>query len=300
MLLLLSLVACPVETGCTDLAAFSTTVSVVDADGSPIAGATGTYTVDGGEAKPCESWDPGQLVCGVEESGHFVVEVSAEGYIAGSAQVDVGADECHVIGEALEITLEDVVCTGEVVPSARVAVQAEDGSPLVDSVVTYAANGGEGVACEAGGDGTHLCGEEEAGELVIEASAFGFQSVSAVVQVAADECHVLTEEVTLTLTPNECTDMHVPAVIVNLSDAGGAELGNPAVAYSLDGAESLIPCSEHGLGEWWCGNTIGEYVIRASADGHEPASATASIVSDAEGCYPVTETVDIALQWLPD
>ncbi len=300
MLLLLSLFACSTETGCTDLAAYSTSVSVVDASGDPIAAATGTYTVDGGASKPCESWSPGQLVCGIEEAGHFVIEVSAEGYVAGSTGVDVGADECHVIGEVLEVALESVECTEQAVPSAHVSVRAEDGSPLVDSVVTYAANGGEVSTCTASGDGTHWCGSEEAGELRIEATAFGFQSASAVVEVAADECHVLTEEVTMTLSPNECGDMHVPAVIVNLSDSGGAELANPAVTYAQDGSDALIPCSDHGAGVWWCGNTVGEYVISATADGHAPASATASVLSDTEGCYPVTWTVDLALEWLPD
>lgn len=299
-LLLLSLFACSTEVACTDLAAYSTTVSVVDATGNRVVGITGTYTVDGGESKPCESWDAGELVCGVEEAGHFVISVSADGYEAATVEADVGADECHVIGEVLHVTLEEIACTAEVVASALVSVQAEDGTPLADSVVTYTVDGGATATCDASGTGSHTCGEDEVGQFVFEASAFGFQTQSASVVVEGDECHALTESVTITLPSNDCPDLHVAAVIVNLADAGGAELSNPAVAYSLNGAESLIACSDHGGGEWWCGSVIGEYVITATADGHESGSATASVVADAEGCFPVTQTVDIDLQWLPD
>lgn len=299
-MLLLALFGCPSELVCTTLAAYSTTVSVVDADGQPVARAAGTYTVDGGASKPCDSWTAGELACGVEEAGHFVVEVSADGFNAGIAEVDVGADECHVIGETVEIELEALACTAEVVVSAVVSVQAEDGTPLADSSVTYSVDGGAPASCTPGGDGSHSCGEDEVGEFVFEASAFGFQTGSVTVEVAGDGCHAITESVTITLAPNECADGHVPAVIVNLADAGGAELSHAAVEYSLDGAESPAACSDHGGGVWWCGLTIGEYVLYASADGHEPASATASIVSDAEGCFPVTQTLDIDLQWPPD
>ena len=126
MILLLSFFACAPEAGCTMIAAYSTTISVVDDAGAPIAGATATYTVDGGSPKPCDSWSAGQLACGIEEAGHFVVEVSADGFIGSSAEVEVEADECHVIGEVLEIGLETLACTAEVVPSATVSVQAEE------------------------------------------------------------------------------------------------------------------------------------------------------------------------------
>ena len=300
MILLLSLLACPVETACTELAAYSTTFSVTDADGRAVEGATGTYSVDGGEAKPCDSIVPGELMCGVEEAGAFRVEVSAAGFVTSVVVLDVASDECHVIGLASDLVLEESECAGEETPSAVVTVQAEDGTLLVDSVVTYAVDGGEAAACNPGGDSRHVCGYDDAGQFTLEASAFGFQTATVVVEVAGGECHAITESVTMTLASNECSDKHVPAVIVNLSDAGGAELSSPAVTFIQNASAVVEACNDQGSGLWWCGNTIGDYVITASADGHEAQSESFAIVSDAEGCHPLTQSTDIALQWLPD
>jgi hypothetical protein len=51
---------------------------------------------------------------------------------------------------------------------------------------------------DAGG-GLWQCGQEEAGTFVVTATAGGHTTESATVTVGTDECHVITEHVTLSL-----------------------------------------------------------------------------------------------------
>ena len=91
-LLLLSLLGCIDETGCTEIAVYSTTIALVDEAGAPIEGATLTYTVDGEEPPlPCEELSGGDYVCGIEADGHFVISAAAPGFEAGQAVKEIRA-----------------------------------------------------------------------------------------------------------------------------------------------------------------------------------------------------------------
>ena len=209
MLLLASLLACVEETACTTIAVASTTVTALDADGAPVAGATVTYTVDGEGPLPCDDLGDGRYVCGYEASGHFVVYAEKEGYVDASTALDVGADECHPIPEAVTITL-----------------------------------------------------------------------------AAAD---------------SDCTDIELPSVVVNLSGAGGETLGNPQVAYIFGDTAAPIACESTDGATWTCDQEQwGDYRIRAVADAHAAQEVNVTVEPDASACHPVTETVDIALDRLPD
>jgi hypothetical protein len=90
---------------CTTEARSSVTVSVVDASGAPVTDATVQYSVDKGPMTNCEQPGPdGAYVCGYEQKGSFII-TATRGAMTGTATVTVTADECHVIGQTVKITL---------------------------------------------------------------------------------------------------------------------------------------------------------------------------------------------------
>jgi hypothetical protein len=96
---------CPQGTACTEIAVSSVQVTVTDTAGNLLDGATVTWSQDGGAAQDCEAFD-GQYTCGYEVEGVIDVEASATGYLPGTGQATVTADECHVITESITIALE--------------------------------------------------------------------------------------------------------------------------------------------------------------------------------------------------
>lgn len=94
---------CSEVEGCTMIAVTSVNLELFDGDtGDPIVDADVQYAVDGGEFAPCENWgDDNMYACGVEEAGSFEILIDAEGYESAELDVDIGEDECHVIGEML-------------------------------------------------------------------------------------------------------------------------------------------------------------------------------------------------------
>lgn len=209
-LLLLTLLGCVDETGCTEIAVYSTTIALVDSEGGSIEGAALTYTLDGEGPLPCSELEPGEYACGVEADGHFVITATREGYVDASVEVDVAADECHPIPEAVSMVMEPVECTAEAVAS----------------------------------------------------------------------------------------------ILVTLTGSGGETLEDPQVAYTFGDTMAPIACvgpgGEDGV-SWTCDEeNVGDYVIDAIASGHAGQSVPVVVEMDEAGCHPVTEQVDIALEWLPD
>jgi hypothetical protein len=95
----------PTGTACTLEARASLNVSVVDDDGAPVDDAIVTAALQGGETKTCESSGDGGYFCDFfEVEGTFVV-TATRGDASDSATVEVGADECHVIAETVELVL---------------------------------------------------------------------------------------------------------------------------------------------------------------------------------------------------
>ena len=91
---------------CTDLAAASTSVMVINELGEPVSGADVRFqTVDMAE-QPCQEFgQDGVYTCGYEVSGLLTITVVAEGFEPAQATAEVGADECHVITEDVSVTL---------------------------------------------------------------------------------------------------------------------------------------------------------------------------------------------------
>lgn len=90
---------------CTLEARSSLAVSVADDAGAPVADATVTAALQGGETKTCESSGNGSYFCDFfEVEGTFTV-TATRGADSDSATVDVVSDECHVITEAVALVL---------------------------------------------------------------------------------------------------------------------------------------------------------------------------------------------------
>jgi hypothetical protein len=201
---ILASVACGEEPplACTDLLAYSVSVQVAATDGPEPEGTTVVFHAEDGVEVPCERFNPGEWACGAEVAGELTVTVSAPGYLTFEQVVTVEADECHVIGESLDVVLEPdgLVCTDEVRPSVEVEVVGSGGEALEAVSVTYAPEGGDDAApCVDVGGGLWQCGMEEPGTFVVTGTAAGHTTESATVTVGEDECHVITEHVTLSL-----------------------------------------------------------------------------------------------------
>ena len=209
MSLLLALLACTMDGPivCTELFAFSVSATVASTSGAALSEVAGTYTVDGGAETPCQDFSGGQLVCGGEEAGHFVITVTAAGHEPQTQEVDVAADECHVISESLQFVLEPSACTEEELPAVWVKVVDDVGNKLTAAQVTWVdpATDMHPAPCDqllADGWG---CAPEQIGEITVAASLDGYAADEATVTtaLAADGCHVDTAEVTLVLSAME-------------------------------------------------------------------------------------------------
>jgi hypothetical protein len=118
----------------------------------------------------------------MRSAGVFVLA----GILAGFACSDGGDDD-------------GVVCTDDFRLSVLVTVL--DGETVVDdATVEFSVDGDAQRPCDNLEEGRYACGGEQAGAFLITATR-GDQSGSVALTVTADECHVITEEVTLRLLP---------------------------------------------------------------------------------------------------
>jgi hypothetical protein len=95
---------------------------------------------------------------------------------------------------------DSVACTADLRPSTRVTVLDSAGAPVLDADVTYRVDGDIERSCTLSGAELYICGFEEQGRFVIRALR-GDEEGEARVSVRADVCHVVPEDVTLTLEP---------------------------------------------------------------------------------------------------
>lgn len=93
---------------------------------------------------------------------------------------------------------EGVDCNPVLRWSVIVRVVDAAGEPVADAVVKYSLEGLPERSCMSTTDGTYYCAQEEQGRFVITAVR-GDERGEARVNVRADVCHVVPENVTLTL-----------------------------------------------------------------------------------------------------
>lgn len=93
---------------CTDLAAFSASVTVKDASNDAVIDdATVTFSADGAAAEACDNLGEGNYACGLEVEGELVITASKTGFSdeEGAVTVEKDEDGCHVVGQQLTLVL---------------------------------------------------------------------------------------------------------------------------------------------------------------------------------------------------
>ena len=93
---------------------------------------------------------------------------------------------------------EPITCTLEPWTSVVATVFDVDGSAVSDADVSYAVDGSEARACEKLIGGAYRCGVEAAGSFEIRA-VYGSASKAVSVRVEREECHVITQTVSIEL-----------------------------------------------------------------------------------------------------
>lgn len=189
---------------------------------------------------------------------------------------------------------EPIDCDLMAVSSIQLSVLDELGEPVDGAQAEFSTNGADWTACDDFGDGW-VCGYEVGGDIEVRASAPGYDEQQVSVFVDSDVCHVITEQVDLTLEALDCTAEAVAALEVIVSDARGGPVGSEEVVVTRGDADSedFEPC-EAGLdGLHWCGwEWSGEMSVQVSAQGFESQSMDFDVEHD--GCHPLTQ------QWSVD
>lgn len=287
---------------CTEEARTSLSVSVTDESGDPIEQTLVRYSVDGGDFMDCEESGAG-WTCGWETAGNFEVQITADGFAAQIRNLTIGEDECHVISQSVDIMLEAIPCTDEVVPSILLTLVDEAGDPLTAATGSWAQWGvtdedGPLSGCEIFDADRLVCGWEQAGSIDLTAGRIDHYGVAQTVVVEADDCHVITEEVELPL-PNStlpCDDELVPSVTLSVTDESGQPVTGANVQYSpiYLGPSAQSTCTDSGDGNFICAfETAGPLNIKVGADGYDPWDTTVFVTTDA--CHVITQDVVASL-----
>lgn len=192
-------------------------------------------------------------------------------------------------------------CSTEARGSVLVTLTDGSGGPIADATVTFRADGAAETPCDGLPDGTFVCGWEVDGDVTVTATAWRHAPATETVTVGRDDCHVLTEALTLVLDPLDCTTEVVPSVEVTVVGSTGEVLDGVVVRYWPEGATGdAVACDgPHPPEVWRCGDDqAGALVVEASADGHVTEQQT--VVVEADVCHVITEHADFALDWAPD
>lgn len=97
--------------------------------------------------------------------------------------------------------ISPVECTDLAAVSVSLTLENQNGESVAGADVRFSADGSAEEPCTEFDVGTYTCGYEVEGELTITIGADGYEPASISVTVGADECHVITEEVTVVLVP---------------------------------------------------------------------------------------------------
>lgn len=197
---------------------------------------------------------------------------------------------------------EAVGCDTMAAYSTSVVVADYDGNAVPGVAVTYVVDGEDQGPCDAVDATTFACGVERKGHFVISAVAGDFIDTVVEVDVAMGECHVVAEHVTITMDEVVCTAEYTPAILVALAGSSGETLDQPMVEYrSADVDDAPWEVCEGEGANWQCAFELsGTFDIKGSAAGHAPAFELVTVVMDETGCHPVTQSVALLVDWLPD
>ena len=299
------LVGCEPQLDCDLSAAVSVQVHVQDHAGEEIPGAQVRYRLSADEDFADCLQQGADWSCGFEESGTFEIEVSADFYDTQLHEVGVSSGECHVIGQQLEVTLEQSDCA--LIEQER-AVHLTLSDPNGDSISAFSgawASWGDPSAdmapipCELDGNGGFYCGDFEAGTYEIAAGSIGFHPVLEVIEVGVHECGgPLVENVEQTLYPTTgaCTENLVSSISLTLVDQQGNPTGDAAPQYrSLYLSDSsLRDCEVVSAGEWACGwELAGAIEVVLNAAELDDWSTTVFVPTD--DCHVIQQVLSVSL-----
>jgi hypothetical protein len=194
-------------------------------------------------------------------------------------------------------------CTTIATYSVNVTVVDEQGAAVAEAIVSYSVDGEERGACEDIGDGSFVCGVEEAGHFVITASAQGFEARSQEVVVNENECHVLPETLEISLLSEGCPPGDQGAgIYVTLLGVEGVPLSAPVVQYrdAMIDDTAWLPCESWG-DQWACAiGATGTFDVMGTADGYDTAYDLVTVELDPTGCYPEAEDITLQLELMSD
>lgn len=97
---------------------------------------------------------------------------------------------------------DGAACTEEARPSVLVSVVDGEGDAIEDADVRYSVDGATSIECSfISAEIGYSCGVEDPGGITVNIDAAGFVSAeeTVTVELTEDECHVVTEELTVTL-----------------------------------------------------------------------------------------------------
>jgi hypothetical protein len=194
-------------------------------------------------------------------------------------------------------------CAEYAASSVTVNLIDESGAPIADATLSFSVDGGASQSCESFGDGTYVCGWEQAGSIAITAEREGFRSTTETVEVGMTEdgCHVEGQVLDITLVEVVCTAEIVWAVEATLVGASGEELEGAEVSWAWADADMEPVACEADDGKWLCGEDVsGEIEVTGTADGHTTDLQVVTVEMDADGCHPITQSVELVVDWLPD
>ena len=103
-----------------------------------------------------------------------------------------------VLGAALAGCEEELTCTTEAVYSATVTVEDDNGDPVPDADVQYRAGEGDLMPCDELSDGAYACAPEVSGPVTVVVTS-GEVTEEVDFDIDADECHVIPQSDTVTL-----------------------------------------------------------------------------------------------------
>ncbi len=92
-----------------------------------------------------------------------------------------------------------------------------------------------------------------------------------------------------------CTELAAVSVTANVTDDAANAINDATVTFAVDGG-AAEDCDFVADGSYSCGVEVaGDFVITATKPGFDSATASATVVEDADGCHVVGESVNLVL-----